>query len=996
MRKILLLSVLAVLGLCGQLFAQDRMVTGKVTDGKDGSGLPGVTITVKGTAKGTTSDGSGNYKISISTNSTLVFSSVGFTSRNVAIGNRSEVNLSLDEDVSSLEEVVVTGLASSIKRSNAANAVVKLSAEDLMGTTSPQTLDNAMSGKVAGANIRQNSGAPGGGVSVQFRGPSSVLGSSEPLYVIDGVILNNSQFNTGAGTGSFNGAVGANTGNQDQGANRISDINPNDIESMDILKGPSAAAIYGTRASAGVIVITTKRGKAGRTSVRFSQEFGQSSAINLLPSSNWDEAKIKTFGGYYGVDEATALATFKAANGKTVDYDKEIFGNIGAMSNTNLTINGGNDKTRFFVSGSLNSETGIVKNTGFGRATLRANLDQKISKNIDFSISTSYISSNSSRSFLGNDNNGVSLGYSIAYLPNFLDLRRRADGTYPESPGTGQNPFEVVDRMENKDEVNRFLASSNVNILLMNKENSSLRLTARGGLDYLLQEPRVYAPEDVQYQAIRALPGASRYAYNKAFNTYFQTALTYSWKLGSVDLATQALYQQDNSLRAETWIQGDGLLPGQRNPSTAAKVLTFSEVKPEAVKAYDINQEFNWRDKIIARVGVRRDRTSLVGDPSKWFTYPRANAAINLTKFDFFQSEVVSQLKVRAAFGQTGGYPVYGDIYSLLVGVNYGGKLGAVSPAVVGNPGIAPERAQEIEYGIDLGLFKNKVTLEATYYNKTLIDFLYSYPLSNSTGAAQISVFPAGDMTNNGLELGLNVQAIKKTKLSWTTGLLFWNNRSNVPRLVVSPSFVPNSGFGNFGRSRIQEGFSPTALWGRDATGKSPLAIREGQPDFQLSWRNNVTFGQFDFSMLLHWQQGGYNSSLNRELKDEAGTTFDWSDPAVEADGSKTIIGLSSRLFGNPGYATENYLFSTTYVRLREVALNYNVPKATLTKIFGDAVQGVRFGVSGQNLINVSDYFKYNYDPEASNFGSRSIGGNIDLTPFPSSKKVFFKVVLDF
>jgi TonB-linked SusC/RagA family outer membrane protein len=996
MRKIFLLSILTMIGFCGRLVAQDKLVTGKVTDSKDGSGLPGVNVSVKGTSKGTTTDATGAYKLNAPANGTLVFSSVGFSSKNVAIGNKAEINLALDEDVSNLEEVVVTGLASSIKRSNNANAVGRLDAKDLMGTTSPQTLDGAMSGKLAGANIRQNSGAPGGGISIQLRGPSSILGSSEPLYVIDGVIMNNSQFNTGAGTGSFNGAVGANTGSQDQGSNRISDLNPNDIESMDILKGPSAAAVYGTRANAGVIVITTKRGKAGRTSIRLSQDIGQSSAINLLPSSNWDEAKIKLYGGYYGVDEATALATFRAANGKTVDYDKEVFGNIGAVSNTNLTINGGNDKTRFFVSGGINSETGIVKNTGFGRRTIRANIDQKVSKNVDFSVSTSYINSNSSRSFLGNDNNGVSLGYSIAYIPNFLDLRRRADGTYPESPGTGQNPFEVIDRMENKDEVNRFLASSNWNFLLMNNESSSLRLTARGGLDYLLQEPRVYAPEDVQYQALRALPGASRYAYNKAFNTYLQSALTYTWKIGSLDLATQAVYQQDNTLRAESWIQGDGLLPGQRNPSTAAKVLTFSEVKPEAVKAYDFNQEFNWGDKIIARVGVRNDRTTLVGDVAKWFTYPRANAAVNLHKFDFFKSEAISQLKVRFAFGQTGGYASFGDIYSLLVGVNYGGKLGSVSPTSVGNPGIIPERAQELEYGIDLGLFKNKVTLEATYYDKVIKDFLYPFPLSNSTGATQINVYPAGDLTNKGMEIGLNVQAVKTSKISWTTGLQYWYNRSNVPRLAVSPSFVASSGFGNFGRSRIQQDYSPTLLWGRDATGKSPLPIKEGQPDFQMSWKNNVTFGHFDFSMLLHWQQGGYNSSLNRELKDEAGTTFDWSEPFTESDGSKTVNGLSSRVFGNPGYATENYLFSTTYLRLREVALNYNIPKASLTKIFGDAIQGVRFGVSGQNLVNVSDYFKYNYDPEASNFGNRPIGGNIDLTPFPSSKKVFFKVVLDF
>jgi TonB-dependent SusC/RagA subfamily outer membrane receptor len=304
--------------LCGLLLPfvllAQSSVTGKVTDAA-GNPLAGATVVSRSTNSSVQTDGNGAFTIKVSgSNPKLVVSFIGFASLTVSASDN--VTVVLQEDVTKMSEVVVTGVASGVKRSNSANSVATLNSKELTGITRPPTLDGAMSGKVAGAQMSANSGAPGGGFSMRLRGISSVIGSSEPLLVVDGVIINNDQFPTGAGTGAFNGATGAAAGTQDQAPNRIADINPADIESINILKGPSAASMYGSRANAGVIVITTKRGKLGKTSINISQDFGIAQAQRLLGSSDWTPAKIATYGGAYGLTVAEANAALTAANGK--------------------------------------------------------------------------------------------------------------------------------------------------------------------------------------------------------------------------------------------------------------------------------------------------------------------------------------------------------------------------------------------------------------------------------------------------------------------------------------------------------------------------------------------------------------------------------------------------------------------------------------------------------------------------------------------------------
>ena len=1001
------LFFILLVSITGNVRAQGRTLSGKIMAKSDGNPLPGVNIIVKGSSTGSVSNADGEYTINVPASArTLIFSYIGYISQEVSVPTASVMDVQMTEDMQNLDEVIVSGLATSVKRSNAANAVTRISADELVGTTRPVTVDAAMSGKVVGANIVQNSGAPGGGISVKLRGISSINGSSEPLYIVDGVFVNNSQFATGAGSGSFSGAGT----NQDQAPNRISDINPADIESMEILKGPSAAAIYGTRANAGVIIITTKKGKAGKTRVSFGQDIGFSSAIKLLGYEGWSLDPIGPQGqnkfdyifgnGTAGSGSQTEIDLWKkaTADGNLYDYEKIIYGNIGKISNTRLSVSGGNDKTKFYIAAALNDETGIQQRTGFQRKSIRVNVDHKLTKWLDFSIGSNYLRTGAQRSFSGNDNRGVSVGYVLAYIPNYAQLLP-VNGVYPDSRYTGDNPLAIVDRTINDEGTNRFIQSFTSNLYFLQKPNSTLKLAVSGGLDYVNTEAEVYFPEDLQSQRTRATPGASRFSKSRSFNTNLQAFLIYNWQLGGkIDLTSQVgtvRLTTDNDI---SWIQGDGLLPKQINPNNGS-LRTFSETFQ---KWQDVGlvaqQEANYQDKIIGTIGVRFDKSSMNGDNTRWFAFPRASLAVNVAKFGFWSFAPVSQLKLRGAFGRTGGVPAYGNLFTSLSTTIIDGQLGSVSPASVGNPTIEPETAQELEWGADLGLFKNRLTFEATYYDKKVFNLLNPYTLSSGTGVTQFNAYPVGDLQNRGIELALGGTPVQVPNFSWTTQVQYWFNRSKITRLDI-PNTTVGSGFSIYGRNQLRLGESPTRWFGSpnvtDANGVAQATpYEDAQPRYQVSFSNQFKlFRNFDFSFLLHTSQGNYNSNLTIKQKDTGGTTPDWS----KVDNLYENVGLPngrSRLPTNPNVTAREFIQNASYVRLREVALYYTLPKALLTGLFGNVVSNVRIGSSAQNLLTFTNY--RGYDPEVSNFGNQSVGASVDNASFPNSKRIFFHLAVDF
>ncbi len=394
-----LLSVAVLLLGASALFGQ-YTVSGNIQDA-GGEPLIGVNILVRGTSSGTVTDFDGNFSLSIpNETATLILTYTGFRTQEIQV-DRNSTNLAivLDEDVTGLDEVVVTGLASNIKRSNLANAVSTVSAEELTGVTSQQTVDGALYGKLTGVNIIQTTGAPGGGYAVRLRGVSSLSGNNQPLYIIDGVYIDNTEAPNGSRFAS-----GANSGSEEGSSNRIADINPDDIESIEVLKGASAAAIYGTRANAGVVIITTKKGKAGESTISLSQDIGFNTIIRKVGSRQYTAAEVEE---EFGADERVIFEEAQRT-GQIFDYEEELYGNRGLISDTRLRLSGGNEKTLFFVSGSYRDEEGIIKGTGYERLTARLNIQHKFNDKITITANSNYINSTANRGFSGNENDGRS------------------------------------------------------------------------------------------------------------------------------------------------------------------------------------------------------------------------------------------------------------------------------------------------------------------------------------------------------------------------------------------------------------------------------------------------------------------------------------------------------------------------------------------------------------------------------------------------------------
>lgn len=760
-----------------------------------------------------------------------------------------------------------------------------------------------------------------------------------------------------------------------------------------MLKGPSAAAIYGTRANAGVIIITTKRGVEGRTTVSVSQDVGFAEPLRLLGVDNWSEDKINVF--FPEARRSAELERFRSAEatGNFIDYEDYFYNNSALLLNTRINISGGSEKTKFFVSGGITSEDGTIKNTGFDRYSIRANIDHKISNNIRLGVSSNYVRSNTERGFTGNQNNsGASIGYSLAYVPNYYDLRRNEDGTYPLNPYFSENPVSVTDNAENSSEVNRFIQAFTLDIDLLKRPNSFLKAQVSGGLDFLQNSSQVYLPEFLQFQKGSANPGDVLVGKQESFNTNFQAALVYNWNLGSVNMNSQAGLVRLDFDNSSLFNRGRGLVPGQRNLQQA----NVQEINQQFVSKIQeagifLQQEANWEDKIIGTLGIRWDKSTLNGDPDNFYAFPRASMAINLTNFDFWNSSVVSQLKPRIAYGETAGPVGFGQTFTPLGGTNIGGLLGSTVATSIGNTAIQPETATELEFGVDAGFFNNRISLEATYYIKNTQNNLQNLTLAPSTGVNSIASNEA-ELQNKGLELGLSGTIVEKSNFRWFSRILYWQNDIEMTKLGI-PLYVAG-GFGSgLGTFLYAEGYSPTTIVGTPADPANPggfTILGDAQPDFNLSFTNSFNiYKGIEFSFLVDWRQGGDNINLTSFLSDSGGTTNGWFGDD-NGDGIPNGRQRDPAPYNNAG----RWVQDATFVKVREIGLYYTVPKTTISQWFGNSVQNVRVGSSVNNAFLFTKYD--GYDPETSTFGAQSVANNVDIAPYPTPRRIFFHLTIDF
>ena len=723
-------ALVAVAAMGAQAQAQ-RRVTGTVT-GEGGTPLAAATVQVVGTQTATYTNEAGRFSIQAGDGTqTLRVRRIGYRLRTVTLtpGQTDVGSIALERDVLQLEAQVVTGTATSVSRANAANAVATVSAEQLVGRAPAQTVDNALQGKVAGAIISTNSGAPGGGSQVQLRGVTSINSNSSPLYVIDGVLVSNQSFNTGlnsltsAGSPAGNGGV---AGSQDQAANRIADLNPEDIESVEVLKGPSAGAIYGSKGSNGVIVIRTKRGAGGRTNFNVTQRVGEFrlQSNRKLPFRCFSSpAEIV---GYLGDTTAAGLAATTATYGTNptcYDYQDEFYNSsIGPSYQTNVSANGSNNSgTNYRVGVLAQRDNAIQRGTYYGKQSLSANVGQVVGKRLTLQANNEFIHTLTDRGISGNDNSPVVSPVSVfSNTPQFFNLQARdaTTGQYiinPFLPGGagGTNPFQTAELVKLPEDVFRYIGSLQGTYNLYSSERQTFDVSALGGIDAFQENNKITSPPNVYFEPADGFPGTL--VDGKAVSTFANFNVTGVHRYTAQPFTATTSFGLRNEYRNsdQTLTRGRTTPPGAQNVTLAA----FLNSQENRFRVYDLGlfaqEEFlTLGERLLLTGAINAERSSVNGDAQKFYAFPKAAASYRLP----ITIPKTDEIKLRFAYGRAGNQPNFGLVYTTLPTVLYSGTLGAATSTIAGNSALRPETSTEIEGGLDWNLFRGRLGLEATLF----------------------------------------------------------------------------------------------------------------------------------------------------------------------------------------------------------------------------------------------------------------------------------------
>ena len=998
-------------------------VTGTVTDASTDEPLISVNVFHQPTNSGASTNADGEFSIELPGQSaTLRISYIGYATREVEVSaSNNEITVALEPAVSNLEELVVTGLASSVKRENLANAVTSIDGEELIGGSPGQTLSAELYGKIPGANISSNSGAPGGGFSIKLRGVTTINGNSEPLYIVDGIYLSNSAIANGSNAVT-QAAAGGSASNQDNPVNRVADLNPDDIESIEVLKGASAAAIYGQRASGGVVIITTKRGKGGKPEFSASQSIGITTISNKLGQRTFTaETADRSFG-------APGLALFNEAQqqDRFLDYEELLYGQEGMLSTTRLSSSFGDESTSFYVSGSLQDDEGIIETTGYEKQSIRANVDHQFTDKFNVAVSSSYIHSESNRGLTGNDNTGTTFGVSQVATPNFIDLRANENGVFPDHPFNTANQLQTRNLFSNNEAVNRVLTSVKANYEIFRNSGNLLSFQFTGGVDFFSQNNSLVFPSELQFERISAQPGTLVETNTDNLNTNTAALLVHTYTPDSkITLVSQGGFTSFNNDQNTVSTVGRGIIGSQTNIDQTNSQSPNQTRVFQRDRGFFLQEELNYDDTYILTAGLRADKSDRNGVVSEFFYYPKASFAWNLSNMDFWENETVNSLKLRVAYGQTGNLSNFGAKFTTLGASNIGGFNGVLITNTRGSDDIIPERQKELEAGVDVSALDGLANLSVTVYEKNIEDLLLSRELEPSTGFS-FEQFNGGGLRNRGIEASLDLRPFQSENFRWISTFNFSKNVSEITELNV-PAFDVG-GFGtSLGVYRIEEGASATQIVGldpetdvngelvyRDGDGEIvspdaedaspsiiPKTLGDGQADFRLSWFNQLNlFKNVDFSFLLDWKKGGDVVNLTELLSDLNGTTADYDgtdltfpDFVNEAGGITDDTPNGVKRLSLLGVSSRQFVQDASYLRMREIGLYYNVPVSFLSNI-SSSLQGIRFGVSATNLFTISPY--RSYDPEVSNFGNQPIAQGIEVAPYPATKEYYFHFNLDF
>jgi len=960
------------------LIAQERRVTGRVTRGTSAEPVAAAEVSVVGQPRFapvlTTEEGrfslvvpAGEFKLQVR--------AVGFARAEVTVAaDRSTVDVPLQEDVFKLDEVVVTGQATTVARRSATTAIAYVSGAEVSNVPSPTVL-NALSGKVTGVNLQSNSGAPGGGIQMQIRGNTTILGAFDPLFVVDGVIYSNASIPSGRGLAN---AAGSATQEADA-VNRIADLNPADIASIEVLKGAAASSIYGSKASNGVVVITTVRGSASAPRVNLTQRIGMSSPLKTLESRRWTlDSAVSKF-------KEPARAFFEGNSSPYFDHYRQVYTNSDLSHETVADVRGGSATTRYFISGNIKRDEGIERNTGASRQGLRANVDQLFGDNLDLKVSTVYSRSENDRGWNNNCNNYGCHGYAMAYTPAFVDYtRRNADGTYPRpTVGPQSNPLQLTELGVNHEETNRFTGGVTLGWSTFSTDNQNLRIVAGGGIDAFDQRNDIWTPNDLFFEATQALPGESIESGGRSFFANWNLNGIHTWNAASWS-ATTAVGLQYEDRRLNTYqVRTQNLMPGQRNVNQGTNVTTNENLTQERTFALYLQEELRlFQEQLLLQGGLRAERSSVNGDIGKYYVFPKVSGSYRFLDLLGAGTEV----KLRAAYGETGNQPLFGQKFTNLGTPQLGGQQGVTVSPAAGFANVEPERLKEIEGGIDGYAANGRLTWELTGFTRNTTNLLLQRVPAPSSGFTS-EVFNGGKIRNSGVEFALGYTPVQSDESQWLVRGTFTRYTSEVVDLAGLPAFFPaGSGYGNLGRSRIEVGKPITQLVGfaMNGTVRDSILSQLGNsaPDFRIGFTNDIRFKQLSINALVDWQQGGDVINLTRYLYDDADNSPDWGSDA-----------WAKRIQAKKAGSIEPYIEDGSFVKLREVSVSFDVPTRYLGALSLGA-ESLRLGLTGRNLFMWTNYT--GVDPEVGNFGAAAVRNNLDIGPYPPSRSFFFNVSVGF
>ncbi|MBB6270718.1 TonB-linked SusC/RagA family outer membrane protein [Pedobacter cryoconitis] len=1005
-RKIILLLAFLFTGLF-LANAQDIQVNGFVKDSK-GEPLPGVSVKLMGTAKVTSTSAKGAFLISVPATGTLIFKSIGFISKQLPVNNRQQIEVTLEDDHTNLDEIVVVGYGS-VKKSDLTGSVSSIGSKDIKATP-VASLSQAIQGRAAGVRVSQSSNAPGGGMNIRIRGGNSIQGGNEPLYVIDGYPLYNEN-----GPG----------------------INPNDIESMEILKDASAAAIYGSRGANGVIIITTKRGKAGANRIQFESYYGSQTLrkkLDLLDASQLaaliNDGIANVNGDNIGKPGYPKPLTYTDAQiaslGKGTDWQDEIF-RAAPIQNYQLTFTGGTEKSQYAVSGNYFNQKGIVSNSGFKRGSVRVNLDQELSGKFKFSNSLTVTNStNNSVATDGDGGGNAGVIYSALFFSPTVPVYD-AQGQYSMNNRPGgiliSNPLALANERTNIELRTRILGNTSLEYKII----EGLTLKTMFGANMAFGKTNFYLPRTV-YAGL-ATNGRAEVTTSRYFEWLNENTLNYKKVISKI--------HSFNFLIGYTFQNADYEDLKASAQNFASDILKFNnlgaaqQTNPNTSNAYDwslrsylgrINYDLS--NKYLFTVSGRYDGSSRFGMGRKYSFFPSGSAAWRISGESFMSKlKAVSDLKLRASYGLTGNQEIgqYQSLGALQTeSYNFGNVIAiGYAPNRIANPNLKWETTAQLNFGLDLGLFKNRITVTTDWYQKKTKDLLYNVSLPITSGF-NTSLQNIGKVKNEGFEFAINTVNLNGV-FQWNTNFNISFNKNKILDLGAVTDDIPSGG----GSGHLQLGSSGILRTGQPigvfyglvtdgifqnaaevaASGQKNakpgerrykdvvpdgvinsldrVILGHAQPDYTFGFTNNFSYKGFDLSIFIQGVQGNSILNLNRyELESMTGVSnqsVNVLDRWTPANPSNSMPRASSA--GSPYQITSQQVEDGSYIRLKNVQLGYNFSPDLLKKI---RLSNAKIYISGQNLLTKTKYS--GYDPEVSRFGQDNLSQGIDYGSYPSSK----------